>query len=115
MAFVAGAQTFDETGRLSVDILARYGRFLGSIEIVLPGGYANRFQAGTVSIGHLAGGGTPFYYYLARGYFACPFPPEVTFSGAQLNWRFVRTGETDAANGYMNYEPSNGTLYYGVM
>ncbi|WP_288937058.1 hypothetical protein [uncultured Sphingomonas sp.] len=115
MALVAGAQVFDVDGRLSVDILARYGRFLGSIEINLPGGYLNRFQSGTVSIPGLAGGGEGIYYYLARDYGYCPFPPEVTFSGTQLNWQFNRTAETDAANGYMNYEPSNGTLYYGVM
>lgn len=114
MVFVAGAQVFDVDGRLSVDILARYGRFLGSIEINLPSGYLNRFQSGTVNIPGLSDG-DGFYYYMARNFGACPFPPEVTFNGTQLGWRFVRTQETDAANEYMNFQPSDGTLYYGVI
>lgn len=113
----------DGSPRLRLD--RYYGRIIGWIDIVLPAGYLNRFQSGSIAHPGFAMG-VPFHFFVAQkryvdgGDISYGFiPPQVTFSGTTLQWAYTRTAATDFAHenfgdGANGMGPADGRLFYGV-
>ena len=118
----SGLEVFNADGSVLVTMNTYYGRVLGQIDIVLPFGWANRFQTGSVTDPGLALG-TPFSFFIpsraapgsggASAY--CYICPRVTFAGTVLTWAYVLDSSTNFAYRVFRDGPVDGTLFYGVL
>lgn len=119
-----GLEVFKEDSTKLISLTEYYGKIVGSLDIVLPSGWANRFQTGTI-INAAFAEGEPFSFFVpwseqpsggavGGGTSYCYICPIVTFSGATLTWKYVRDTSTEFAWNVFQDGPANGRLFYGV-
>ena len=117
----SGLEVYNPDSSILVGLSTYYGRVLGHINIVLPYGWANRFQTRSLSDPGFALG-TPFSFFTpakasigAGGNSSyCYLCPRVTFQGTTLYWAYISDASTTFAYRVFGDGPVDGTLFYGV-
>lgn len=120
---IAGVEVYTATGDMRAGVSDYFCGIIGSIEIVLPSGWANRFISGTQSDPRLLQGegfsyfipGPPTLQSVGGAQSYCVITPRVTFANGVMTWQYVRDANANWAYSAFGDGPANGTLFFGVL